>query len=36
CPDAAVDMVLDQLLSYFENTKSKTEILNELKSIYTS
>ena len=27
CPDAVVDGVLDRLLSFFENTKSKEELL---------
>ncbi len=27
CPDAAVDLVLDKLLSFVDNTKSKTEVL---------
>lgn len=32
CPDAMVDGVMDKILSYFENVRSKEEILEELKS----
>lgn len=31
CPDAAVDAVLDTVLSYFDNTRSKEEVLAEAK-----
>ena len=36
CPDAAVDEVLDKLLSYFGQLKSKNEVLKEQQSIYNS
>ncbi|MBL4625413.1 MAG: 4-hydroxy-3-methylbut-2-enyl diphosphate reductase [Flavobacteriales bacterium] len=31
CPDTMVDEVMDKIISYFNNTKSKDEILEELK-----
>ena len=32
CPDAMVEEVMDKILSYFPNTKSKEEVLEELIS----
>jgi 4-hydroxy-3-methylbut-2-enyl diphosphate reductase len=30
CPDSAVDEVLDKVLSYFENVKSKESVLQQM------
>lgn len=35
CPDAAVDEVMDKLLSYFETTRSKNEVLEEQQNTYS-
>ncbi len=34
CSDAAVDAVMDKLLSYFKNTKSKASVLEKHQNIY--
>jgi len=30
CPDSAVDEVMDKVLSYFENVKSKEAVLQQI------